>query len=199
MYTNWFTSAVSVTAGFGWRMATQMFVRRSPIRFVLSIATTLMSEGLKVKVGAWTSEQQQRQRSRIFSGIKITAKKTVKWMKQKRGRAESQLDVVHDIVALDAGMKYKMLAKRRLDAARTAFDAAAVELREAERGMKDAEKYFNSIRSQCKKMECSSDNAIADFVLVDYDEQSDGGETETHSEPPSAVDPNKGNALMLID
>eukprot|EP00584_Thalassiosira_punctigera_P018846 CAMPEP_0172565754 /NCGR_PEP_ID=MMETSP1067-20121228/109408_1 /TAXON_ID=265564 ORGANISM="Thalassiosira punctigera, Strain Tpunct2005C2" /NCGR_SAMPLE_ID=MMETSP1067 /ASSEMBLY_ACC=CAM_ASM_000444 /LENGTH=78 /DNA_ID=CAMNT_0013356705 /DNA_START=178 /DNA_END=411 /DNA_ORIENTATION=+ len=76
----------------------------------------------------------------------------MKWAKKKR-RSGPQPEEAQDVLALDAGMKYKGLAKRRLDAARKSFEAAAVELREAEREMKDAERYVKSLRSYCKQKE----------------------------------------------
>jgi hypothetical protein len=67
---------------------------------------------------------------------------------------------------MDAGMKYKELAERRLNAARTAFEAAAVELRAAERGVQDAEKYVESLRSHCDKAKKQHD--FNDIVLVEH-------------------------------
>jgi hypothetical protein len=71
---------------------------------------------------------------------------------------------------LDAGMKYKEMAKRRLDAARTSLEAAAIELRAAERGMDDAERYFKSLRLHSVATPCTND-----VVFVEYERQHEEG------------------------
>ena len=175
-YTDWFTTVVTVTVSLGWRFASQILIRQSPVRFVLSVATTLVREGFKVKVDTWINKQKRSKRSKFFSSMKLTFKNTISWAKKKR-RITSQSDEVQDIVALDAGMKYKELAKRRLDAARTSFEAAAVELRAAERGMKDAERYVKSLRLHCKQMGKPNNvrcNCISDVVFVEHAKQNEG-------------------------
>ena len=195
--TNWFTSAVSLTVGLGWRIASQILIRQTGVRFVVSVAATLMKEGFKVKFGAFAKEQQQRNRSRIITGVKHSVKKTIKWAKHKRGIEPQTSGVTHDVVALDAGKKYKMLAERRLKAARKASEAATLELKEAERGMDDADVYVKSIRRHCSNIEKqTSTDGDNDFVFVDsVEEEQDRRSTEQPSASNSVAD----NALISVD
>lgn len=71
----------------------------------------------------------------------------------------------HDVVAVDAAMKYETAAKTRLDRARANFEAAATELREAEREVADATKYTKSVKSYCKKCQENQPSA-SDYVFV---------------------------------
>jgi hypothetical protein len=130
-----------------------------------------MKEGVKVKIGTWVGKQKQKKQSSFVKGVKLTAKKTIKWAKRKRKRRNGpQSDTAqHDVVALDAGMKYKELAKRRLDAARASFEAAAIELKAAENGMQDAERYVKSLRAHCEHV--GNQNAVIDVVFVEHQDQ----------------------------
>lgn len=140
------------SVNLGWRLLKQIMIRQlSPIRFALRIASSLLQEGVKLRVDTWLG----RRRTRFFRGIKVSCNKTIRWVvKKKTNNAPSsqQKYEFDNVVALDAGMKYKGLAQRRLDVAREAFEAAAVELRAAERGMKDADKYIETLRTQCRKL-----------------------------------------------
>ena len=156
---------VSTTSvGLGYRLASRVVgVPFTPMRCILSIGTTLVKEGLRVKVSTCIGNQRRRSQSRFYSGMRLTLTKTIQWAakggkkiinsKTKAKRIFGSEDIIeeaHDVVTMDAGLKYKDLAERRLNAARSAFEAAAVELRQAERGMNDAENYVKSLRSHCK-------------------------------------------------
>ena len=159
---------VALTSPWVCQLASRILigVPLTPMRFVFAVGTTLIQEGFKVKVNTWMGTQQQRGKSKVLSGVKLTFKKTIRWVKRERRRKEDPEREVQDVVTMDAGMKYKALAERRLNAARMAFEAAAVELRAAERGVKDAEKYVESLRSHCDKAKKHHD--FNDVVLVEH-------------------------------
>ena len=174
---------------FGWRLLSQIMIRQlSPIRFALRIASSLLQEGVKLRVS-------QRRRTRFFRGIKVSCKKTIRWAKKKKNAPSSQQKYEFDnVVALDAGMKYKGLAQRRLDVAREAFEAAAVELRAAERGMQDADKYIETLRTQCRKDQKLNNDT---FVFVEYAcLNNDEDTTATVSASPTKVAPEDDHALV---
>lgn len=164
-----------LVASVGWSLASQILMRQSPMRVVLSVATTLVREGVKVKVGTWINAQKLSRRVKLFMGMKLTAKKTIRWAKKKR-RKMSQSEV-HDSATWDAGMKYKDSAERRLKVARASFEAAAAELKTAEHEMKDAEIYVKSLRPHCEKIE--EQNDIDDFILVDHYSQNQGKDIQS--------------------
>ena len=174
---------------FGWRLLSQIMIRQlSPIRFALRIASSLLQEGVKLRVLG-------RRRTRFFRGIKVSCKKTIRWAKKKKNAPSSQQKYEFDNeVALDAGMKYKGLAQRRLDVAREAFEAAAVELRAAERGMQDADKYIETLRTQCRKDQKLNNDT---FVFVEYAcLNNDEDTTATVSASPTKVAPEDDHALV---
>jgi len=70
------------------------------------------------------------------------------------------------VLAVDAARKYKELAEKRAQAARSAFKIAALELRRAERSLEDAETYLQSIRSFCLDKEGRENH---DFVLIEHE------------------------------
>jgi len=147
-------------------------VTLTPTRFFLAVGTTLIHEGFKVKVNTWMGTQQRRGRTKVFSGVKLTFNKTIRWAKGGRRRKKDPEQEVQDVVTMDAGMKYRELAERRLNAARTAFEAAAVELRAAERRVQDAEKYFESLRSHCDKGRNSMISMTLSWWSMRVDQQS---------------------------
>jgi hypothetical protein len=105
-------------------------------------------------------------------GKKIVNGSTTKTKKRNCGCQEDIIEEAQDVVTMDAGLKYKDLAERRLNAARAAFEAAAVELRQAERGMNDAENYVKSLRSHCKSkaknIQLHQHELFNDVVLVEH-------------------------------
>jgi hypothetical protein len=150
----WLTSV-----GFGCRFASRIIigVPFTPVRFVLAVTTSLVHEGFNT----WISTQQRKGRTKVFTSVKITLKKSIRWVKKGRRKKDPNVDDVRDVVRMDAGMKYKELAERRLNAARSAFEVAAVELSAAERGVKDAEKYVESMRAK-------KEHEFNDVVLVEH-------------------------------
>ena len=174
---------------FGLRLLSRIMIRQlSPIRFALRIASSLLQEGVKLRVDTWLG----RRRTRFFRGIKVSCKKTIRWAKKKTNSRQNNEEV--DIVALDAGMKYRGLAQRRLDVAREAFEAAAVELRAAERGMQDADKYIETLRTQCRKDQKLNNDT---FVFVEYAcLNNDEDTTATVSASPTKVAPEDDHALV---
>jgi hypothetical protein len=107
----------------------------------------------------------------LRSGIQLKISKTFRWVNRQNATKKRLVDPIcvggeHDIVAVDAAMKYETLAKMRLTRARTTFEAAAKELKEAERQVEDAKKYTKSVKSYCKK--CQDNQPVAsDYVFVD--------------------------------
>ncbi|KAL7461899.1 hypothetical protein ACHAXS_002304 [Conticribra weissflogii] len=77
----------------------------------------------------------------------------------------------HNVVAIDAAMKYKELAEKRAKVARSAFQIAALELRRAERGLEDAEKYLQSVHTVCTDKGWSENH---DFILIEQQKTSEG-------------------------
>ncbi|KAK1742531.1 hypothetical protein QTG54_007096 [Skeletonema marinoi] len=173
-YTNYFTSAVNVTVSLGWRYGSQFFVRPCsfPFRVVLSVSSIIFREGFKVSVSSWINTQKKKKMRQLRSGIQLKISKTFRWASSKNSAKKIRLvDPVcvggeHDIIAVDAAMKYETLAIMRLDRARVTFEAAAKELKEAEREVADAKKYTKSVKSYCKKCQENQSNA-SDYVFVD--------------------------------
>ena len=56
------------------------------MRFVLTVRTTLIHEGFKVKVNTWMGTHQWRGRTKVLSGMKLTFIKTIRWAKRGRRR-----------------------------------------------------------------------------------------------------------------
>ena len=106
----------------------------------------------------------------LRSGIQVRLSK--RWLfkgssRNKRGLiAPASVGGEHDKIAVDAALKYEAIAKIRLERARSNFEDAATELKEAERGVADAKKYTKSVKSYCEK--CQRDPSHAsDYVFVD--------------------------------
>lgn len=178
----------TTSVGLGYRLASRVVgVPFTPMRCILSIGTTLLKEGLRVRVSTCIGNQRRRSQSRLFSGMRLTVSKTFRWAakggkklvngsktKTKRNCSGSEdiIEEARDVVTMDAGLKYKDLAEKRLYAARTAFESAAVELRKAERGMVDADNYVKSLRSHCKSkaknMQLRQHELFNDVVWVEH-------------------------------
>ena len=172
-YARWITTGVNVAVSCGWSVASQIFVRRqSPARFGLTVATTIMQQGVRLKFGTWVNKQQRRGRTKISKYMKLTFAKTFRWTTGKGMSTVANQTDIHAVITVNAGMKYKELAQKRLGAAKASFEAAAVELREAEREMQDAEKYVKSLRAQLNNkmskpdMRCNC--GIRDAVFVEH-------------------------------
>ncbi|KAL7441738.1 hypothetical protein ACHAXM_008169 [Skeletonema potamos] len=193
-FTNYFTSAVSITVSLGWRFGSQLFVRPCafPIRVALSIifkegeSITWFDDisqysfhttnnfltnitGFKVSFNTWIHKQRRKRMRQLRSGVQLKISKTLRWVNGQN--TTKKVDPVcvggeHDIVAVDAAMKYETLAKMRLNRARSSLEAAVKELKEAERQVADATKYAKSVKSYCKK--CQNNQPVAsDYVFVD--------------------------------
>lgn len=106
----------------------------------------------------------------LRSCFQLKISKTFRWTNtnnaRKRFVSPRCVGGEHDVIAIDAAMKYESLAKMRLDRARANVEAAAKELKEAERGVEDAKKYTKSVKSYCKKCQANQANA-SDYVFVD--------------------------------
>ncbi len=112
------------------------------MRIAISAASCLIDEGIRVKVDTWINQQHRKGRKTLCSRLKLTFKKAIRWRKsRKRRETQSAVASLNEWACgeqYDAGMSDTKLAKRRLRAARVAFEAAAEELKAAERGMKHA-------------------------------------------------------------
>lgn len=105
----------------------------------------------------------------LRSGIRLKLSKTFRLgsSRNKRGLiAPASVGGEHDIIAVDASLKYQAIAKMRLERARRNFEDAATELKEAERGVADAKKYIKSVKSYCEKCQRNPSHA-SDYVFVD--------------------------------
>ena len=160
---------------FGWRVASKIVINQSPLRFALTVATTLMHEGFKVKVDTWIGKQKKRKKSKFIGRVGLTLMKTI----CAKRRKNATFSEVRDVVALDAGMKYKELAQLRLKVARASFEAAEVELKAAERGMKEAEKYVISlVHYKNTGKQTHNDDIISDVMFVEHASENEGGKRE---------------------
>ena len=105
----------------------------------------------------------------LRSCVQLKISKTFKWSNNKNTKKRLVAPICvggeHNIIAVDAAMKLQIAAKMRLDRARANFDAAAKELKEAEREVEDATKYTKSVKSYCKKCQENQPNA-SDYVFV---------------------------------
>jgi hypothetical protein len=100
---------------------------------VLSAATSIIEEGIRLRFDAWIDQKHLRGRQTLYSRIKVTIRRVIRWRRKKK---EEQLN--GNGFAFNAAMKDTKLAKRRLLLARAAFKSAEAELRAAERGMRHA-------------------------------------------------------------
>lgn len=103
------------------------------------------------------------------SCVQLKISKTFRWARTKNSRkgfvSPRCVGGEHDVIAIDAAMKYEILAKMRLDRARSNMEEAAKELKEAEREVADAKKYTKSVKSYCKKCQDKRSN-VSDYVFV---------------------------------
>ena len=103
------------------------------------------------------------------SCVQLKISKRFRWPNSKNTKKRLAAPIFvggeHDIIAVDAAMKLQTAAKERLTRARANFEAAATELKEAEREVADATKYTKSVKSYCKKCQENQPNA-SDYVFV---------------------------------
>ncbi len=119
-----------------------------------------------MSVNTWISNQRKKRMRQIRSCFQLKISKTFRWTNKKRRSVSPRcVGGEHDVIAIDAALKYETLAKMRLDRAKANVEAAAKELKEAERGVEDAKKYTKSVKSYCKKSQANQANA-SDYVFV---------------------------------
>ena len=155
----------------GWRIVSQVIVRQSPVRLALSIGSNILQRRVKFKVDTWLGRRQ----TKLFKGVKLSIRKSIypfrksiRWVRKKsRSRARRTMSEeagIHDVMLLDAGMKYKDLAEKRISTAKTAFEAASHELKDAERGLREATNYVNGLKKHCNKIHQHE----TDIVFVEH-------------------------------
>jgi hypothetical protein len=169
-FTTWFVSSVNSSVGTAVSIGAKLAVRyyaQSPARTILSVATVICREGVKFKVNAWVNKKWQKRKAKISNSLKLTLSRTFKWPKRKRRWKRSRHE--DESVAIEAALKFQTLAKRRLEAARSAFKNAEMELHEAERELEDADRYVTKVQLYCHKTpqlrRCKSSS---DIVFVEY-------------------------------
>lgn len=105
----------------------------------------------------------------LRSCVQLKISKTFRWPNSKNTKKRLAAPICvggeHDIIAVDAAMKLQIAARMRLDRARANFEAAAKELKEAEREVEVSTKYTKSVKSYCKKCQENQANA-SDYVFV---------------------------------
>eukprot|EP00569_Conticribra_weissflogii_P000692 CAMPEP_0171357410 /NCGR_PEP_ID=MMETSP0878-20121228/46228_1 /TAXON_ID=67004 /ORGANISM="Thalassiosira weissflogii, Strain CCMP1336" /LENGTH=138 /DNA_ID=CAMNT_0011863453 /DNA_START=315 /DNA_END=731 /DNA_ORIENTATION=- len=109
-------------------------------------------------------------RRKVMAGVnslksRVAVKKIFKFFRHRTTETE-HITSSQNVLAVDAARKYKELAEKRAQAARSAFKIAALELRRAERSLEDAETYLQSIRSFCLDKEGRENH---DFVLIEHE------------------------------
>ena len=109
----------------GWRIVSQVIVRQSPVRLALSLGSNILQRRVKFKVDTWLGRRQ----TKLLKGVKLSFRKSIypftksiRWVRKKRRsrarRIMSEEAGIHDVMLLDAGMKYKELAEKRLSSFR---------------------------------------------------------------------------------
>ena len=143
----------------GWRIVSQVIVRQSPVRLALSLGSNILQRRVKFGVNTWLGRRQ----TKVLKGVKLSFRKSIypfrksiRWVRKKTRatarRTMSEEAGIHDVMLLDAGMKYKDLAEIRLNVAKAAFEVASKELKAAERGLKEATNYVDGLRKHCNKI-----------------------------------------------
>jgi hypothetical protein len=160
-FTTTFISAINSSLGaaftFGTSLAVQYYTQ-NPARVMMSVATLVCREGIKFKVNAWINKKWKKKKSRLNNGLKLSLSKTIKWSKMKLSKKRhtgglKTIEIDDDEVAINAAIKFQTLAEKRLKLARESYEAAALELREAERWLEEAKKHVSGVRSSRSKRE----------------------------------------------
>jgi len=155
----------------GWRIVSQVIVRQSPVRLALSLGSNMLQRRVKFKIDTWLGRRQ----TKLLKGVKLSLRKTIypfrksiRWVRKKRrsraSRTMSEKAGIHDVMLLDAGIKYKDLAEKRLNIAQAAFEVASKELKAAERGLKEATNYVDGLKKHCNKIHQHE----TDIVFVEH-------------------------------
>jgi hypothetical protein len=165
-------SSVSAVVSFGTKLAVRYYAQ-SPARTALSVATVICREGIKLKVNAYLNKKWQKRKAKIVNGLKMTISKTFKWpmrviKRSKRGKLIRRGD---EAFAIDATVRYQKCVEQRLERARYAFQAAEMELRQAELEFKEAIAYVKTVRSIINSTpELRRCRSSSDIVFVEYSE-----------------------------
>ena len=155
----------------GWRIVSQVIVRQSPVRLALSLGSNMLQRRVKFKIDTWLGRRQ----TKLLKGVKLSLRKTIypfrksiRWVRKKRRsrarRTMSEKAGIHDVMLLDAGIKYKDLAEKRFNIAQAAFEVASKELKAAERGLKEATNYVDGLKKHCNKIHQHE----TDIVFVEH-------------------------------
>lgn len=158
-------NSVAAAVSIGAKLMVRYYAQ-SPARTMLSVATIICREGVKLRINAWINKKWRKRRERIVGSIRMSLSKTFKWPKT-RGRTQATCAEEGDeVMAIDAALRYQRLAEQRLEVARKSFELAQIELLNAERGLDEAKKYLKSVRSKTPEIRrCKSSS---DIVFVDY-------------------------------
>jgi hypothetical protein len=170
-FTTSFVSTVNIFARTAFKLGVKLFLRQqSPGRIILSVASLICQEGIKLRVNAWVTKQRER-RVGFVDSLKMSLSNSFsrkKTTSQTETPYTNFVGVKGEIVATDAAFKFRTLAEKRLNLARASFKAAELELREAERGLEEAKKYVKRVQSHCKMIDSSQRNSDSDIVFVEH-------------------------------
>lgn len=179
-FATWFVATVNNSVGTAVSIGTKLTVRyyaKGSTRTMMSVATVICREGIKLRVNAWASKKWKRKRTELGNRMKLSLTNTFKWPKMKRTRnsattSEADLNHGNEVVAISAALKYQALAEKRLEAAWISYEAAAIEFREAERELDDAKNYVRTVKSYCNNKSPhigrERSKSSSDIVFVDY-------------------------------
>lgn len=210
-FSYYFASAVTITVHLGLQYSSKFLIRqcvKRPGKVVSSVASSVASvvirESIKSKFGYSKKKKTRRSKRSRWAPMAMTGKGifSLNFNVFKRNkRIADLLKSDNDVLALDAAVKYKKLAEKRLDVARASFEAAALELRAAERGLEDAEKYYESLESYFIRRAGSRDRGggddefLNDFVFVERVEEDGLDENDRGREAAATSDVNSQNMM----
>eukprot|EP00956_Cyclotella_meneghiniana_P017452 scaffold28429_cov22-Cyclotella_meneghiniana.AAC.1 len=91
-FTTWFVATVNNSVGTAVSIGTKLALRyyaNSPTRTMMSVATVICREGIKLRINAWVNKKWRRKRTEIGNRMKLSLTNTFKWPKMKRIRRRS--------------------------------------------------------------------------------------------------------------
>ena len=171
-----FVSAINSSVGMVVSIGSKLVVRycaESRSRAILSVATILCREGIKLKMNTWINKKIKNRRAKIFNSVKMTLSKSFKWCKKEK-QSTHNIITMHskgddDTIAVEAALKLQGLTEKRLEAARKSVQAAAIELHNAETEFEDAKRYVKYVKSQCSKApQIKRCRSGSDIVFVEH-------------------------------
>lgn len=138
----------------------------SPVKVLTSVASRVAYPIIRKSYGVCGSKWRRR------DDIGMPEMKLVPKFMRRRKREPEPVGGEHNIVAVDAAMKYQTLAEKRFEAARASLVAAEKEFRDAENAREDAKKYVRSVKKYCSmhRNKESSDRFYNDVVFVEHGE-----------------------------